>query len=270
MHAKRWITALVLMPLIFWLILQGGEFLFAAVTSIIAILTLWEYYRIVFHNQTLKVPFGFNLCGYTAGFAIMASAYLGLILPMVLILALNLIVVGFLAIVRFSKSADAPEVVLKQVFGVIYIPIFLSFVVLLRNSPLGIQWVAFFLWVVAWGDIGAYYVGSYLGRHRICPAVSPKKTIEGAIGGIAANLAFAWLFKLLFFTDMAGLTCVVFAVGVGAVGQAGDLFESLFKRAAGVKDSGGLLPGHGGFLDRLDALIFSAPVAYIFREYLLP
>jgi phosphatidate cytidylyltransferase len=270
MHAKRWITALVLLPLIFWLLLQGGKLLFASVTTVIAILALWEYYRIVFHSQAPKVPFGFYLCGYTAGALIMASAYFSMMLPVVFMVALDLIAVGFLSILRFSKSADAPEVVLKQVFGVIYIPLFLSFVVLLRNGPLGIQWVAFLLWVVAWGDIGAYYAGSYLGRHKLCPAVSPKKTIEGAIGGIAANLAFAWIFKLLFFTDMAGLTCVVFAVCVGAVGQAGDLFESLFKRAAGVKDSGGLLPGHGGFLDRLDALIFSAPIAYMLKAYVLP
>lgn len=270
MHAKRWITALFLLPLIFWLILQGGKMLFAIVTAAIATVTLWEYYRIVFRNRTPEVPFGYYLSGFATGGLLMASAYWGLMLPIFLILTFNLIVIGFLTILRFAKTGDASEVAVKQVFGILYISLCLSFVILLRNGPLGIQWISFLLWVVAWGDIGAYYAGSYLGRHKLCPAVSPKKTIEGALGGIAANLVFAWLFKFLFFNTLPGITCTVFALCVGGVGQIGDLFESVFKRAAGVKDSGGLLPGHGGFLDRLDALIFAAPVAYILKEYLLP
>ena len=270
MHAKRWVTALILLPLIFWLILQGGKVLFASVVAVIATITLWEYFRIVYHNRSPSVPYSYYMFGFASGALIMVSAYFSMMLPIALIMTLDLIGVGFLSILRFSKTADAPDVAVKQVFGVMYIPLCLAFVVLLRNGPLGIQWISFLLWVVAWGDIGAYYVGSYLGRHKLCPAVSPKKTIEGAVGGIVSNLVFAWIFKLLFFDTLTGITCTIFAVCVGAVGQAGDLFESVFKRAAGVKDSGGLLPGHGGFLDRLDALIFSAPVAYILKEYVLP
>ena len=100
--------------------------------------------------------------------------------------------------------------------------------------------------------------------------MSPKKTVEGAIGGLAANVLFGWLFKWLFLSTMSSMTCVVFALAVGAVGQAGDLFESQFKRVAGIKDSSNLLPGHGGFLDRIDALLFAAPIGYLLKEYLLP
>jgi phosphatidate cytidylyltransferase len=119
------------------------------------------------------------------------------------------------------------------------------------------------------GDTGAYYAGSYLGRHKLCPAVSPKKTIEGAVGGLTASLLIAFFYKLLFIPALSIPAVLLFAAVVGAVGQVGDLFESEFKRAAGVKDSGRLLPGHGGFLDRIDALLFAIPTAYLLKEYLL-
>jgi phosphatidate cytidylyltransferase len=135
------------------------------------------------------------------------------------------------------------------------------------NGPL---WVLFLFWVVAWGDTGALYAGTYLGRHKLCPAVSPKKTIEGAVGGLLANLLFGWIFKLLFFSSMGALTCTIFALTVGGVGQIGDLFESVFKRASAIKDSSNLIPGHGGFLDRLDAILFAAPIGFFLKEYLLP
>jgi phosphatidate cytidylyltransferase len=99
--------------------------------------------------------------------------------------------------------------------------------------------------------------------------VSPKKTIEGAVGGLGANLIFGWMFKMLFFNDLPVLVCIVVALGAGIAGQAGDLFESEFKRSAGVKDSGTILPGHGGILDRIDALLFAAPVAYLLKVLLL-
>ena len=127
----------------------------------------------------------------------------------------------------------------------------------------------FLFWVIAWGDTGALYAGTLLGRHKLCPVISPKKTVEGAIGGLVANLVFAWLFILLFFKTLSFTSSTFFALIVGVVGQFGDLFESEFKRAAGVKDSSAMLPGHGGILDRLDALLLAAPVAYFLKEFLL-
>jgi phosphatidate cytidylyltransferase len=187
-----------------------------------------------------------------------------------LVLALNFFGAALLSVPRFKINQDAPVVAVKQAFGIVYIPLSLAFIIMLRASSDGPYWVLFLMWVVAWGDTGALYAGSLFGRHKLCPAVSPKKTIEGAIGGLISNLTFAWIFKLLIFPTMNGLTCTVFALLVGSAGQIGDLFESEFKRAAGVKDSGTLLPGHGGFLDRLDALILAAPTAFLLKEYLLP
>ena len=115
------------------------------------------------------------------------------------------------------------------------------------------------------GDIGAFYAGTYLGRNKLCPSVSPKKTIEGALGGIAANLLVGGLFFLFVLPPLPWGFGLVALVAMGAAGQVGDLFESVLKRAAGVKDSGAILPGHRGILDRIDALLFAAPLAYAFK-----
>ena len=133
----------------------------------------------------------------------------------------------------------------------------------------GISWIFFLLFVVFLGDTGAFYTGSYLGRHKLCPAVSPNKTIEGSVGGLVANVCAGAVFKIFFFPQLNWHLSILFFLCIGVAGQVGDLFESKLKRVANIKDSGSLLPGHGGILDRIDALLFAAPVAYFFKEYLL-
>ena len=112
------------------------------------------------------------------------------------------------------------------------------------------------------------YAGSFLGKHKLCPAVSPGKTIEGSVGGLIANLGAGAIFKYFFLPAYSWGLSLLFFISVGIAGQIGDLFESELKRSAGIKDSGGILPGHGGILDRIDALLFAAPVAWFFKEYL--
>lgn len=270
MYWKRWLTALVILPPFILLIFMGHQLLFTFVIIAIAVLCMWEYFRIAYADHKPPVPLTYSGWGYLAGAMLLFFAYHQNYIGMLITLALNLIGIAAMSILRFKINTDAPVVAIKQIFGTLYIPLTISFIIMIRASEQGPMWVFFLFWVVAWGDTGALYVGSAFGRHKLCPAVSPKKTIEGALGGLAANIAFAWLFKLLFFSSMNGLTCTVFALIVGAVGQVGDLFESQFKRASGVKDSSALLPGHGGFLDRLDAMLLAAPVAFLLKEYLLP
>jgi phosphatidate cytidylyltransferase len=270
MHGKRWITALIIIPPLVWLILKGSPLSFTIVIGLAGILCLWEYYRIVFHGHTPPVPVGFHAWGYGCGVLVLAAAHNGNAMALMLALALNLTGAAVMSIFRFGNSSDAPLVAVKQVFGVLYIPFFISFLIMLRNTAHGPLWVLFSFWVIAWGDTGALYTGTLWGRHKLCPAVSPKKTVEGSAGGLAANLVFAWLFKIAFFSSMNGWTCTVFALIIGITGQLGDLVESEFKRAAGVKDSSNLLPGHGGFLDRLDALLLAAPAAFFLKEFVLP
>jgi len=269
MHFKRWITAIVLLPPLVVLILMGGTILFGILVALISMVTMWEYYRIVFHDHEPRISLFYSIWGYLNGTLMVIAAIChqpGAILAPLMI---NVIGVAFVSLFRFKTADDAPLVAVKQTFGLIYIPLFLSCAMLLYHDTSGPLWILFLLGTVAMGDTSAYYVGTYLGRHKLCPAVSPKKSIEGGLGGLAANAVFALVFNLLFFSQISLAMSILFAVAVGAVGQVGDLFESEFKRVAGVKDSSNLLPGHGGFLDRIDALLFALPTAYLLKEWLL-
>jgi phosphatidate cytidylyltransferase len=270
MHWKRWLTALLAIPILLLVIFKGGPLLFAFLITTVVIVSLWEYFRLVYRNHEPPVSYVFSAWGYLFGVLIIAAAYFQLFLAVCLLLAIHLIGVGYLAILRFGKSTDTIIVAAKQILGITYIPLFLSFLVLIYNNQQGPFWVFFLVWVIGWGDTGALYIGTFTGRHKLCPAVSPKKTIEGAVGGLVTSLISAWIFKLLFFNDLPLISCLMFALIVAIVGQIGDLFASLFKRSSGVKDSGKLLPGHGGLLDRIDALLLAAPIAYLLKEYLLP
>jgi phosphatidate cytidylyltransferase len=107
-----------------------------------------------------------------------------------------------------------------------------------------------------------------LGRHKLSPAISPGKTIEGAIGGLAANLAIGAIGKAFFLPNLPWSLSILFFLAVGIAGQIGDLFESEMKRSSNIKDSSNILPGHGGILDRIDALLFASPVAYVFIRFI--
>jgi phosphatidate cytidylyltransferase len=107
-----------------------------------------------------------------------------------------------------------------------------------------------------------------LGRHKLSPAISPGKTVEGAIGGLAANLVVGAIGKTLFLPSLPWSLSILFFLAVGIAGQLGDLFESEMKRSSNIKDSSNILPGHGGILDRIDALLFACPVAYVFIRFI--
>jgi phosphatidate cytidylyltransferase len=151
------------------------------------------------------------------------------------------------------------------VVGVLYISLFLSYLILMYNGPEGKAWV-FIVLVVLWcNDSGAYACGRMLGRHKLSPLVSPNKTVEGAIGGVVFSLGAAVCAKMLFVAHLSFGQAAVLAAVISVAGQAGDLCESTLKRHFDCKDSGRLLPGHGGMLDRIDSLLFAAPLAYYYK-----
>ena len=264
MHLKRWITGIVALPFLYLLVVAGG-WIFALLIAAAAALTLWEYYRAAF--------------AAAAGAMLKPMAWLGLGLAPVLVLivhrfglahaplviAVDLVLAAALSLPLFKTDPKAPQWVAIQVLGLAYIPLLLACLLPVRAAAQGSLWVFWILCIVFAGDTGAFYTGTYLGRHKLCPWVSPKKTIEGSLGGLAANVLIALAFKALLLPALAVLPCVFFALAIGAAGQVGDLFASEFKRAAGIKDSGTLLPGHGGLLDRLDALLFASPLAYLLK-----
>ena len=264
MHLKRWITGIVALPILYLLVSIGG-LVFYLLIAAASLVTLWEYYRIVFQADGPLPQRLMPILGLLFTPAIVWAFYDGKMDAAILIMAVDLILAAALSLPLFKTDTQAPLLVAKQVLGLVYIPVFLSFLILLRFSPDGVAWIFWPLLIIFAGDTGAFYTGTYLGRHKLCPWVSPKKTIEGSLGGLVANVAVALIYKALLLPSLATVPCILFALLIGAAGQVGDLFASEFKRSAGVKDSGTLLPGHGGFLDRLDALLFASPLAYLLK-----
>jgi phosphatidate cytidylyltransferase len=183
------------------------------------------------------------------------------------LLAVSLAVIptGIYYLFRFRDMATVATRIVATMAGVVYVGFGLTFLALCRRDlPEGSDVIVLIL-LIAWiGDTGAYFAGRFLGDKKLYAAVSPKKTWAGAWGGVAGSVVGAVIVKLLLLDQMSWLDVVVVSIPGAVLGQIGDLAESLIKRAVGVKDSGSLLPGHGGMLDRVDAVLFIAPYVYLY------
>lgn len=265
MHVKRILSAIVAIPLLWLFILKGGALLFTLLVMAVAVIALTEYYPLVDDTADLFGPL--PLLGYASSLAMVGIAHWvanpwGLLLGVVM---LNVPLGGFFLLSRFEQDPKVVKHLLSHVFGLLYIPMVLASVVRLRIAPEhGVMWIFTLLVTVAACDTGAFYAGTYLGKRKLCPSVSPGKTIEGFMGGMAAALLAGFLMKGLFLPELGWFACLLLFPLAGAVGPLGDLFESAMKRASGIKDSGHIIPGHGGILDRIDALLFVAPLFYLF------
>jgi phosphatidate cytidylyltransferase len=162
------------------------------------------------------------------------------------------------------------RVVSVNIFIAVLVPFFLSFIWLIRNFDGGGWWILFLLITIWVSDISAYYIGKNFGKHKITPNISPKKSLEGFIAGFIGGVLAAYIFYFLLMPEkyavISGWQLALVSVDVVVAGIVGDLFESLLKRSAGVKDSGNIIPGHGGMLDRIDSILFAAPVLYIYLK----
>jgi phosphatidate cytidylyltransferase len=179
---------------------------------------------------------------------------------------IGLFFIGFSLVFLFRVHSidSAARDISYALLAFLYIPFLLLHLVQLRLTPFGIQWLFVIMLIVMTNDSAAYYTGCNFGKHRLYPLISPKKSIEGSIGGLVGSLCGALLAKFTFFPQLTFQDVIVTSLVVGVIGQAGDLFESLLKRSFGVKDSGTLIPGHGGILDRLDSVLFAAPITYYY------
>lgn len=176
-----------------------------------------------------------------------------------------------LALMYLFKLGPLDQLIFRlgwQAIGLIYVPLLLGHLVLLRQLPDGRGWVFLVLFAVMACDSLAYFSGVTFGKHKLYPEVSPKKSIEGSLGGLVGSCLGVWLAAALFLPSFGAEHVILVGLLLGVVGQIGDLFESLLKRACGVKDSGGIFPGHGGILDRLDSLLFAFPLAYYLARLL--
>lgn len=245
---KRILTAAVLAPTVLYVVLAGPAWSFFLLVSLVAALCYWEYSAIAGIPRTETVV---GILAGTLYFYVQGNVAL-LLLTLFPLLAMAMAL-------RIRDLSNVLPDTAAQTFGLLYIYGAWKSAFLLHGiNP---YWLTFGLAVNWIGDTGAYYIGRNFGRHKLAPIVSPGKSWEGA----AASVLSAVLFGVLFlprFTGVSILSAGLIASAANIAGQVGDLAESAIKRGAGVKDSGTLLPGHGGMLDRVDSSLFSLPVLY--------
>ena len=266
MHLKRWITGLLALPLLITILYAGGLWLTLLVAAA-ALAAFMEYNRIVYHAWQTPLPGPVPVIGLLTIPALCWAAHAGRPDHMLSVLLVNLLLAGIFSLFAFGRDPRVLEIVQKQIQGVLYIPLLLSLLILIRQAPDGFLWIFTLVLAVFAGDTLALYTGTYLGRHKLCPSISPGKTVEGSLGSIGGNLLAVVIMKGFFPPTVGWGQLLLFCVLCGVSAQTGDLFESQMKRVSGIKDSGGLLPGHGGMLDRIDALLFATPVAYLLLRF---
>lgn len=280
-------TALVLAPTVVLLVWFGPPALLAAIAALVAILALVEFLKLgercgfrAFPNWTIVCAAGVFFVQYMIGFmntpTEMRRRVVDLLRGMAILsswLTLDLVFIVFLlgsaGIVLAMKRPlhDALPAISVSSAGLLFIALPFSYLVRLDEIEIrGRQLVLFTLCLIWAGDIVAYFVGRSIGRVKMAPALSPKKTWEGAAGNVIASLAVGYGFAVWMHADVAVMLLIAAVANIA--GQMGDLLESSYKRGASVKDSSGLLPGHGGMLDRIDSLILAAPVVWILFQWL--
>ena len=292
---KRIATAVVLIPIVLLLILRGPVSLLAVVAGVVALLTIHEFLKL---TESYGVhPLRILTYIFAAIFFLLLSLNLGNEKPL-LSTAVFVYCLGFAAAIapfvfltramRMEDLSAGYPAAAASVFAFTYIALPMGMLVQLRQQWAGAFYLLYLLLVVWAGDIFAYFVGKSIGRHLMAPRISPKKTWEGAAASLVASVAVGWLLfryamplsstllragliergdGIFGLEQPAPAPIIVLTIVVNLAAQLGDLVESLIKRGAGVKDSGAILPGHGGMLDRIDALLFAAPVLWYYAAW---
>jgi len=260
MHLKRWLSGLILAPSLILFILFTPSWFFLLFILFMTLLGLREFHALCLPGTSQSER--------------AVGIFLGLLLPLSLyghdprffLAALASILLFLLILALFLQEDFSIRVdkVSKHLLSVFYVPFLLAHFILIHKLEEGKIWILFTLVTVYFGDTTAFYVGRAWGRRKMAPKISPGKTVEGGLGAVGGSLAGALFFKFFFFSQVSISHALALAIGVGVLGQLGDLFESLVKRSAKVKDSGMLIPGHGGLLDRIDSVLFAAPFVYYY------
>jgi len=263
MSSTRVLTSIVLVPVLFIVVWLLPPVYFAGLALVAAAIGQHELYTMV-RSRGIK-PLAF--IGIALGALIILNAYRPLPPyhggPYFWI---TLCVLAALTARLFARRPveGAFEDIAVTLFGVLYVALLFSFQVAIQSGSFGKKWLVF-LYLVIWAsDTGAYYVGTAFGKHRLYEKISPKKSIEGLVGGTLASLLVAVLCKVWLVPALGWFEAGVLGAVLALAGTLGDLAESLLKRSAGVKDSGTVIPGHGGILDRMDSMLFAAPLLYFY------
>jgi len=262
---KRWLTALIIIPPFLLLIRFGPSPTLLILVAVAAAMGLYEFYHMALPKgwgwgKIGGIALGIILCG------LFQWAPFG-----VIILFMGVIIVALF--LGYAFSSEELPVVSNRIgitfLGIVYVPFMLSHVILINKLPQGVFWVLVLLAAVWVGDTFALFFGSWWGRHKLSPQISPNKTIEGFCACFVGAILAVFACKALFLHTLKAADAVAVGIGIALFGQLGDLSESMIKRGAKVKDSGGFFPGHGGMLDRLDSFLFAAPFLYYFLVYKL-
>jgi phosphatidate cytidylyltransferase len=265
MRFAREITALVAAPIAIWIIGWSHEYVFDAAIALIAVLALHEFLSLG-KAKGYDVP---TILCIAIMLVIMAAFIIQELSVELGMFAALLAIPAWYVIARKDLENSLPSSAIA-VLATTYVGMLGGSLIRLRNDfPEGSKLVFFLLLVVWLGDSGAYYVGKTFGKRKLSPRISPKKTVEGLAGGIATSIAAAVIIHFTFFQAFPLLHAIIAGVILSFAGVVGDLAESMWKRSAAVKDSGTLIPGHGGFLDRFDSILFTAPILYTYWTLLV-
>jgi phosphatidate cytidylyltransferase len=256
----------------FIIITRTGGYHFLALINALIFIGMWEFYRML----EVKGTRPYKIIGIVCGLILSWYVFFRNGMYANLFLTLALITLMCMELTR-RQAREAVYHISSTVFGVIYVAFLGSHLILLREHPLSISLdysmgasFVFLAVVVTWaGDTGAYIVGKTMGRHPLLPRVSEKKTREGSVGGLVFSVAGVLLAKQTFAPYLELWQALLLGVMAGAMGQLGDLCESLVKRDLNVKDASDTIPGHGGILDRFDSLLFTAPLTYYFIRFVI-
>ncbi|MBQ5430322.1 MAG: phosphatidate cytidylyltransferase [Lachnospiraceae bacterium] len=264
MFKTRLLSGIVLVALALLFIVTGGDVLLAS-TLVISLIGLFEFLRAVgIHKSALApVAYGITLVYYASlKWAFLPSHTMLWILFMILLL--------------FIFVFSYPKYEIKQIsqgfFGVFYVAVMLSYIYLTREYTLG-KYLVWLIFLCSWGcDTCAYCAGRLLGKHKMAPVLSPKKSVEGAVGGVIGAFLLTFIYCMVFQAQMdLSIDKILILSGIAAIGglisMVGDLAASAIKRNVDLKDYGHLIPGHGGILDRFDSVIITAPIIYYLITY---
>lgn len=258
---RRLLSTLILLPLFLWMVVEGPVWMFGATMVLAGAMGQWEFTG-MFERAGVRTFRRLGLLGgsvLTASFALPISERLTFTAVLLVLFTVGLL--------RRDSGRPAWEPAAVTLMGICYVNWLLGYAFWLRDLDSGVEWILLLVSVTWLGETAAYLVGSTLGRHQLAPVISPRKTVEGAVAQLVASVLAALAARAWFFPGLSATSAIVVGFLLGVVGQAGDLIESAIKRSVGTKDTGRLIPGHGGMLDRVDSLLVNTPVLFYYVTY---
>ena len=260
----RIFTGIIAVPIVTGIVYYGSPLYFLIFVSAVVLTAVYEFFTMIDRTGVT----GFPILGMVLSLLLLISLYFGgrFLMEWGLIASLTLFGMWFLQEKNVKLAIDQ---IAYTLFGIFYIAGLGGYCLLIRKLEDG-NILILFLFLIVWlGDISAYYWGKNFGKKFIAPLVSPKKTMEGSIAGLAGSLLAGFIVEAWLLDYIALGHCLLVAFLCGIIGQFGDLAESLLKRHVGIKDSSNIIPGHGGVLDRIDSLLFAGPAFYCYFKLML-